>query len=173
MILAGRPVTDFTHERDFVELPFGLHHKGFHLGVTSVEGPRETWLCLFGGHVPDDSATKRGDNSTLFAALEESAEQDAHPFSRLDAFPVAKVCFLVHDIGVENADLFTKSQEEVVLLSNVLVFRAHFVKFLVCGIGFGDDRFSSPVHIVESFLSGTDSLQAFPYVRDMGSERCQ
>jgi hypothetical protein len=92
-----------------VEFSFGLHDEGFHLGVTGVVGPRETWLGLLGGHISNNSAAKRGDDCALFATLKETAKQDTHPFPRLGAFPVAKAGFLVHDLDVERANLFTKA----------------------------------------------------------------
>ena len=176
MVLVGRlmvPVTKFTDKRDFVEFPFCLHDEGLHPSVTSVMGPRETRLCFFGGHVPDDGTTKCSDNCTLFTALKEGAKKDAHPFPGLDAFPVSEACFLVHDLNVESANLLTKTHKEVCLLSKVLVLRTHLVELLVRRIGFGHERSSAAVHLVECFLSCTDSFQTFPDVRDVGSERCE
>ena len=174
MVLVGRlldPVTDFTREGDFVEFSFSLQDEGFDLGLASVVGPRKTWLCLFDGHVPDDGATKCSDNCTLFAALKESAKKDAHPFPRLDTFPVPKACFLIHNLDVESPNLFAKASKEVRLLSKVFVLRAHLAELLICGIGFGYEGFSATMHSIESFLPGSDSFQTLPNMRDVGSEK--
>ena len=130
-------VTDFTGERDSVEFPFGLPHERPYPGVTSVEGPGETWLCLFCGHMPDNSTTESGYDRTLFATLQETTKQNAHPFPRLDTLPVAETRFLVLDLGVKTMDVFTKSHQGVRLLPNVLVIYPHLTKLLLGGFGFG------------------------------------
>lgn len=154
-----------------MEFSFGLYDERLHFGVIGVVGPRETWLCLFGGHISDDSAAKRCNNCALLTTLEETAKQNTHPFPRLDAFPVAKASFLVHDLDVKCVDLFTKAHEEICLLLKVLVLRAHLAELPVCGIGFGHEEFSAAVHPVERLLSGADGFQTFSDVCDVGSER--
>jgi hypothetical protein len=67
-------VTDFADERNFVEFSLGLYDEGFNLGVTGVKGPRKTWLCLFGGHISDNSAAECCDNCAFLATLEETAK---------------------------------------------------------------------------------------------------
>lgn len=147
-----------------MKFSFGLHNEGFHLSVTGVVGPRETWVSPLSGHIPNDIAAECGDNRAFFATFKETPKQNTHPFPSLCAFPVAKVGFLVHDLDVECADLFTKAHEKVSLLSKVLILRVHSGEPLVGGIGFGHDGFSAAVHLVESLLPGTDSFQAFPNV---------
>ena len=163
--------TDFTDERDVVQFPFSLHHEGFHLSFTRVSRPRKARPGPFGGHMPDDSTTECSDNCALFATLEETTKQDAHPFPRLDAFPVAKACFLFHDLSVDSADVLTKTQQEVRLRSKVLVIYAHLVKFFIRGDGFGNEGFSTAVHVVERFFPSAEGFQTFPNARDVESER--
>lgn len=141
--------------------------------MAGVKGPRETWLRLFSGYIPNDSAAKCGNNCALFATLEETTKQDTHPFPRLDAFPIPKASLFVHDLDVKCANLFTKAREEIRLLSKVLVLWAHSVELLVCGIGLGHEGSSTAVHLVERLLPGADSFQTFSNVRDVGSERCK
>ena len=147
-----------------MEFSFGLYHERFHLGVIGVKGPGETWLCLFGGHISDNSAAKCCDDCALLTTLEETAKQDTHPFPRLDTFPVAEASFFVHDFDVKCADLFTKAHEEIRLLSKIFILRAHLAEPLVCRIGFGHEGFSAAVHLVERLLSGTDGFQTFSNV---------
>ena len=155
-----------------MELLFGFHDEWSHLGVAGVVGPGATWLGLLGGHMPDNSVAERSHNRALFATFKEAAKQDTHPFPRHCAFPVAKAGFLVGDLNIERAYLLTKVGEKVCLLSKVFVPQVHLTELLVGRIGFRREGFFVAAHFAERLLSGTDSFQAFPNARDIGSERC-
>ena len=99
-----------------LELSLGLRGEAFHLGMTRVAGPRETWLGHVSGHTFNNSTARCGDNRAFFATLKETVEQNTHPFLRLDAFPVAKGCLLVDDPNIKCANLFAKAHEEASLL---------------------------------------------------------
>jgi len=170
---SGSSITNFADERDVVELSFSLRDKGFHLGVAGVVGPKGTSLCFPRGRMSNDGEAKCGDDCALFAALKETAEQDTHPFPRLVPFPVTKTRFLVRDLGVECANLFTKISMGVCLVSKALLPRIDSVELLVDRIDLGLEGPALIEHIGECLLPGTEILQALPNVLDMVGERIE